>query len=149
MNATPEPYNSLPMSVLLGRTARALGDLVERHVELAKVELKRDTAGLGGDLALAGASAVFLASSWVFVNLALALAMAFAFGAVGAFGALAALYAALGVAAGLAARKRLSRRHLLDDTRHQLKLSATRIASQLREDPRTQWSRHDGQDQVD
>lgn len=149
MDATPEPYNSQPMSALFGRTARALGDLVERLVELAKVELKRDTAGLGRDLALVGAAAILLASSWIFLNIALAFALALAIGLIGAFAALCAVHAALGIAAGLAARNRLSKRHLLDDTRHQLKLSATRIASQLREDPHTQWSGYDGQNQVD
>lgn len=149
MHATPEPYNSQPMSVLLGRTARALGDLIERHVELARVELKRDTEGLGQDLALAGAAAVLIASSWISLNIALAFALALAIGVIGAFIVLFAVHAALGTAAALAARSRLSKRHLLDDTRHQLKLSATRIASQLREDPNNQWSGHDGQDQVD
>jgi uncharacterized membrane protein YqjE len=121
-----------PIGPLLKQTAAALGDLVERHVEMARVELARDTDGLGTDTGLLAAAALTGSVGYLLVSAAMAAALAPVVGAAMGLvlvGSLNLLLAGVAASTGL---RRLRARHLLDDTRAQLGVSARQLVASLK-----------------
>jgi hypothetical protein len=119
----------------LGDSARqalaGLCDLAEHHAELARAELERDARGLSTDVALAGAGLGLAAVGYGFFCAGLAIALARPLGAVGAAVVVGALNGLIGAGCWAAGFRRLSQRHLLDDTRVQVRASMREIAASL------------------
>jgi uncharacterized membrane protein YqjE len=127
MNSRTEtPHESL--TALFGRTFESLKELFERHVALAKAELAKDTKGLSTDVLLLAGGGVALLVGYVVLNVAIALGLSEWLGRAGGFVAVGLFNVLAGGGAVWAGLSRLRNRHLLDDTRAQLKVSAQQLA---------------------
>jgi uncharacterized membrane protein YqjE len=103
----------------VGRVLDAVQLLVREHIELARVEIKRDVRAMGRDLALAALGLPVLLTGWILAMAALALALPLPRWA--SFGTVALINLAGGAAlTATGARRARGEQQILRDSREEL-----------------------------
>lgn len=115
--------------MLVSRAVEAIQDLVVRHFHLAMVELETDTRGLGKELVLAIGGVPLVLVGYLILCLAAAAALAPMLGAAGGLAVLGVVNVLGGAICVLLGVKALRKRRFLDDTRAQVKVSASRLVA--------------------
>jgi hypothetical protein len=101
---------------LVRETAEGLGRLIADHIKLARVEMVADAKTYTRHAALLGVALVVLLVGYVFCWLAAGLALARLIGLPLAMLAVGVLHAVVGAVVLSAARRRMAKTHVLDDT---------------------------------